>query len=110
MKNFALPAGLANLVSSITNWDTLSHDLESTHDGWVQIKDKKINLVKEIDKLPNLRYCMKKVENKEHYSEQYYVVVTNEVGQLIELYMRSSEEQYAGLELNEFLSKTVKDV
>lgn len=108
MKKFTIPLGVANLISSIMNWDKLSHDLHSTPDGWILIRDKRINIVKEIEKLPHLRYCMKEVASDDFYGTQYYVVVTDEVGQLIELYMKQTDD-YAGLELNEFLSKTIKD-
>lgn len=98
---------LANLVASVKNWGdldnrNLDHKIPADEDGWVKIGAGEVNVVSEIKKVKGLKY---KQIIEGDYNRHYFVVVTDEVGELIELYIKTGD--YAGLDLSEFLAKSL---
>ncbi len=96
---------LTELLSTITNWDKLSHKIELSEGKYLRIKDKSVDVCEEIKKVSGLKY---KIEKKEaFYNTVTYIVVTDAVGTLIEAYLKT--DGFADLELNEFLSEAISD-
>lgn len=99
-------AQIANLISTVKDWGELNHRIETSHDGWIAIKDGRVNVVHEIERLPGLRYQMKR-EQTAMYTDQFFVMVTDEVGTLIELYLKS--DGYADISLADFIEKCASE-
>lgn len=99
---------LAEIVASIKNWGDLkkkplTHKIETEKSGWVRLRNNEVDVVSEIKKVEGLKY---KQFTEGDYDTHYFVAVTDEVGQLIELYIKSGE--YAGLPLSEFITEAIK--
>lgn len=65
-----------------------------------------INLVDQIQRVSGLDY--KLGEERGFYNNCYYVMVTNKVGDIIELYF-SLDNNYADMDLSEFISRTLSN-
>lgn len=99
---------LAEIVSSIKNWgdlkkQPLTHKIETENSGWVRLRHGSVDVVSEIKKVEGLRY---KQVTEGDYAKHYFVVVTDEIGELIELYIKSGD--YAGLPLSEFIASAIE--
>lgn len=70
-----------------------------TDEGWLSIdEDNKISLVDQIKKVPGLKYT---IQRGGFYDEHVTVMVSDEVGKIIGLYMKANN--YADMELFEFI-------
>jgi ligand-binding SRPBCC domain-containing protein len=63
-----------------------------------------INVVKEIKKVPGLKYRVYHDEYGGYDPRKNYVAVTSEVGDLVSIYLKA--DGFAGMELSEFLQKS----
>lgn len=72
--------------------------------GWLQINRRHVKVVDQLNLIPGLKYRAR--DEGDGYNVSRVVYVTNDVGDLIELYM-SLDENYADMELNEFISKAL---
>jgi hypothetical protein len=74
--------------------------------GWLQIKGRKVEIVRDFEKVPGLKYFHRR--DSDGYAINEYVVVHDDVGRLVELYL-SLDDNYANMELNEFIVRALAD-
>lgn len=108
-----------SLISSIKQWikfdlKNLSSDqkaIEINPNGFNGVSEwsgdpdtakKRINIVEQIEKVPGLKYDLKRTIGE--YAVRYFIIVRNDIGQAIELYL-AMEDDYADMELAEFIKK-----
>ena len=74
--------------------------IETQH-GWLKIDGhNNIDLIEQIEKIPGLIY---EIKREGFYDERTMVLVSNQVGKIIELYLEA--KNYADMELYEFVSR-----
>jgi ABC-type transporter lipoprotein component MlaA len=77
---------------------------EIYRDVYLRISNKEVQVVDEIKKVKDLKYMIR--EENDGYSTSKILYVTNQVGELIELYVNYGEE-YANMKLSEFITKAL---
>jgi hypothetical protein len=90
----------------ITNERIIKYSEIKKPKGWVHIFKNGAELVKELDKLNDHNCRVSRVSDG--YYVTYTIVVTDEVGALIDLYM-SVEDDYADMKLSDFVKKALSE-
>jgi hypothetical protein len=102
---------LGGLVFIFKWWRGIEFYMGSTqipvNDGWLEVNDKSINLVDQIKKIKGLKYKHVKEEGGMYHDGKEYVLVSDEVGKVIQLYLKADD--YADMELFEFVSRIYGD-
>lgn len=80
--------------------------------GWLHITgargtDRSVDLVKGFDRIPGLKYFHYNAGGGGYYTYEY-VIVRDDIGRLVDLYM-SLDEPYANLSLDDFILKALTE-